>query len=199
MLHLLALVVPLLMGLLGNRLSILILVPLALLMVGADALRAHSPAFARFIDRWFGFMMRGEERFVRPDAIVVNGASWVIVTAALLALIFPIRIAVASFVTFMVADAAAALVGRRYGRHHWPDSARTLEGSAAFVITGVLIMLLFRDVLFWTGVVSTVAGAAAEVVRKPLNDNIRVPLLTALTLFLLERFVLDLPVTLFHF
>ena len=198
-LHLLALVVPFLMGLLGKDLSVAILVPMAVLSLGADALRSYSAGFAAWIDRWFGFMMRGEERAVRPDTLVINGATWVIVTAMLLALIFPIRIAVASFVMFMVSDAAAALVGRRYGRHRWPNSPRSLEGSSAFVITGVIIMLLFRDVAFWTGVVAAFVGAAAEVVRRPLNDNIRVPIVVALTLFLLERYVLGASIFLFHF
>lgn len=198
-LHLLALVVPVLMALIGNKWSILILVPTSLVFLGADALRARSTSFAAFVDRLFGFMMRGEERNVRSDSIVINGATWVLVTAALLVLIFPLRIAVASFVMFMVADAAAALFGRRFGRHRWPNSSRTLEGSSAFVITGVIIMFLFRDIAFWTGTVSVVLGAGAEVVRRPLNDNIRVPLVTATTLYLLERFVMGMPVQLFNF
>lgn len=198
-LHLLALVVPLIMGIIGNTWSIVILVPMSLLSLGADVLRARWAWFATLIDRLFGFMMRGEERNVHPDSIVINGATWVLVTAALLALIFPIRIAVASFVTFMVSDAAAALVGRRYGRFRWPGSPRTLEGSSAFVITAVIIMYLFRDIAFWTGAVAAFVGAAAEVVRQPLNDNIRVPIVIAITLFLLERFVLNLPVSLFNF
>lgn len=198
-LHLIALVVPFLMGVLGKELSVLILVPMAVISLSADLLRAWSTGFAAWIDRWFGFMMRGEERAVRRDVVVINGASWVIITAALLAAIFPIRIAVASFVMFMVSDAAAALVGRRFGTHRWPNSPRTLEGSAAFVMTGVAIMILFRDVAFWTGAVSAFVGAAAEVVRKPLNDNIRVPIVVAFTLYLLERYVRDLPVALFQF
>ncbi|HEX7069633.1 MAG TPA: phosphatidate cytidylyltransferase [Rhodothermales bacterium] len=198
-LHLLALVVPFLMGILGKPVSTAILIPCALVFLGADFLRARSAGFAAWIDRWFGFMMRGEERAVRPDAVVINGATWVLVTAAILTVIFPMRIAVASFVMFMVADAAAALFGRRFGTHRWPNSPRTLEGSMAFAITGVIIMLLFRDIVFWTGVVTAIVAAGAEVVRRPLNDNIRVPVVAALTLFLLERFVLGLPVSLFHF
>ncbi len=198
-LHLLALIVPFLMGVLGKNLSVAILLPMAVISVGADALRAHSAPFAAWIDRWFGFMMRRDERFVRPDRIIINGASWVIVTALVLAVVFPIRIAVSCFVMFMVADAAAALVGRRFGRYNWPNSPRTLEGSAAFFITGVTIMFLFPDVVFWTGAVTALVGAAAEVVRKPLNDNIRVPVVSAFTLFLLERYVLGLDVALFHF
>ncbi len=198
-LHLLALVVPFLMGILGKDVSFAILLPLSLICLGADILRAYSQPFAAWIDRWFGFMMRRDERYVRPDRIIINGATWVIVTATVLTLFFPIRIAVACFVMFMVADAAAALVGRRFGQIHWPNSPRTLEGSAAFFITGVLIMFLFKDVVFWTGVVTALVGTFAEVVRQPLNDNIRVPVVSSLTLFLLERYVLDLPVFLFHF
>lgn len=37
-----------------------------------------------------------------------------------------------------VGDAAAALVGQRYGRHHWPRSSKTIEGSLSFVISSWL-------------------------------------------------------------
>ena len=198
-LHLLALVVPFSMLAFGKSWSAAILVPLSLLSLGADVLRAFSPGFRAWIDRWLGFMMRGEERDVRPDVVVVNGATWVLVTAALLIVIFPIQIAVFSFVMFLISDAAAALYGRRFGKRRWPGTTRTLEGSIAFVLVGLLIVLAFPAVPFWAGAASVVVGAAAEIAHRPLNDNIRVPIAAAFTLFLLERFVLGLPVELIGF
>lgn len=41
-------------------------------------------------------------------------------------------------------DTAASIVGKRYGRWHWPGSKKTVEGTMAFVVTmyasAVLIM-----------------------------------------------------------
>lgn len=31
-------------------------------------------------------------------------------------------------------DAAASLVGKRFGRYHWPGTKKTVEGTLAFII-----------------------------------------------------------------
>lgn len=185
-LHLIALIVPLGMELLGQRVALLVVAPLCLLAVSADFLRAHSDGFARFIDTIFGPLMRDEERPPVGTKVVINGATWVLITASILLVLFPVAIAVPSFVMFMVSDAAAALVGRRYGRTHWGRSARTLEGSAAFLVVATGVMALFPSIPFWIGVACAVAGCLAEALPRPLNDNLRVPVLTAAVLTLLE-------------
>lgn len=199
-LHLSALIAPLTIALLGKTWSLMLLLPSATLALSADVLRVRSAPFARFIDRVFGPLMRDEERPPVGGPVSINGATWVLVSSGLLVLLFPVRIAVTAFVMFMIADAAAAVVGRRFGRIHWGRSARTVEGSLAFVGTGLLVMGAFAlsgYVVFWTGALGVLFGCAAEVVPKPFNDNLRVPLATAAVLFMLERFVLYMPVTLF--
>lgn len=193
-LHLIALVVPLGMALVDRGTALAVLAPLAVAAVSADVLRVRSAGFARFIDRLFGPLMRLDERPPVGGPVVINGATWVLVTATLLALLFPLYIAVPAFAMFMVADAAAAIVGRRFGRHPWGGGPRTLEGSAAFVVAGLAVMALFPAIPFWAGAVSVVLAAGAEALPRPLNDNVRVPLAAAAVLFVLERFVLGQPV-----
>lgn len=195
-LHLLALVVPLGMALLGRTLSLYLLVPAALLALSADLLRSRSHRFNALILRVFGFMMRTDELPPVGGAVSINGATWVLLSAALLALLFPLPIAVPAFVMFMVSDAAAALVGRRFGRHHWGTNPRTMEGSAAFFVVGFLVMALFPRFPLWVGAVSVLFACAAEALPRPLNDNIRVPLVAAAVLYGIERFALGVDVSL---
>ena len=195
-LHLLALIVPLFMAVVGKD-ALIILIPLTLLALAGDYFRARSKVFARFIRRTFGFMMRKEEIAPVGGPIRINGATWVLITATVLAIIFPARIAAGSFAMFMVSDAAAALVGRRFGQLRWWGTRRTLEGSAAFVATGLIIMAVLPGFTFWVGAVSVLFAALAEAAPGPLNDNIRVPLVAATVIFLLERFALGMDVTLF--
>jgi dolichol kinase len=187
-LHIVALVVPLGMHLLGRTDALWILVPLSVLAVSADVLRAYSTAFNEYIRRVFGPLMRTEELPAAGDGIVINGATSVLVGATLLTLLFPLPIAVAVFVMTMTADAAAALVGRAVGQHPWPGRSHTMEGTAAFVVVGLLVMMPFG-----LGGVGTAAGvltaAVAEASPLPVNDNIAVPLLAATMVTLVGLYV----------
>jgi dolichol kinase len=196
-LHLAALVVPVLMGVLGKPHALYVLIPGALVGITGDVLRAYSPGFRRFIRRTFGPLMRAEEWQTLGDRVILNGATGVLIGAALLTWIFPIRIAAPVFVMFMIADAAAALVGRRLGRHPWPGRPHTVEGSLAFFATGLGVWACFPSVSFLVGVLVVLAAAVAEVLPLPLNDNIRVPLVAALVTAVAEITLLDVPVSWF--
>lgn len=183
--HLVALVIPLVVWMTGRSVGLLLLAGTAALALAADVLRARSRRFADVIGRIFGFMMRPEERPPVGGRLVLNGATWVLLSAGLLVAIFPLKTAIAAFTVFMIADAAAALIGRRWGHRRWPHTSRTLEGSAAFFVVGVAVMALFGWMPFWVTAVTVAFGAAAEIPSRPLNDNIRVPLVmaTVITLF----------------
>ena len=185
-LHLLALLIPLGMALAGRTASIVILTPMAAVAVAADLLRVRSQGFSNWLYRYFGFMMRPEERRPIGSRPVLNGATWVLVSASLLAILFPISIAVPAFAAFMIADAAAAIVGRRYGRRRWGSTTRTMEGSTAFAVIGFLVMALFPGIPLWTALASVIPGAAAEIPSRPFNDNLRVPLVMAAMIALIR-------------
>jgi dolichol kinase len=177
-LHLLALVVPLGMYLLGRDAALWILVPVTSMAVGADVLRAYWKPFNRKIRSIFGPLMRTEELPDVGAGVVINGATSVLIGGTLLTLFVPLRIAVPVFVMTMIADAAAALVGRAIGRHRWPGRSHTVEGSLAFVAAGLLVLAFFP--LSWTArLTATLSAAVAEAAPLPVNDNIAVPLIAA--------------------
>jgi dolichol kinase len=198
-LHLLALALPLGAALLGREAALWVLGSAALLALTCDALRSRSRRFARLIRRIFGRMMRDDEwgDGKRSDGetsdaffgLRINGATWTLVTMALLVALFPLPVAVASFALFMIGDAAAALVGRRWGRTTWGDGPRTVEGTAAFLVAAGLVVAPLAAVGYlpvpaWAAALTVAVAAAAEALPRPLNDNLRVPLATALVLFL---------------
>ncbi|HHP7238588.1 diacylglycerol/polyprenol kinase family protein [Longibacter sp.] len=177
-LHLLALVVPLGMHLLGRDLALWILIPVTSMAVGADVLRAYWQPFNQHIRTIFGPLMRTEELPDVGGGVVINGATSVLISGTLLTLFVPLRIAVPVFVMTMIADAAAALVGRAIGRHRWPGRSHTVEGSLAFVASGLLVLAFFP--LSWTArIAATFSAAVAEAAPLPVNDNIAVPLIAA--------------------
>jgi len=190
-LHLLALVVPLGMAFVGTTTALLVLIPASTLAVGADVLRAYSERFARVIRTVFGPLMRQEELPPVGTGVVINGATSVLVGATLLALLFPIDVAAGVFAMTMIADAAAALVGRRFGRYRWPASTHTVEGTAGFLLAGFAVVSALPSLPLFVGAMGVVAAAVVEAAPLPLNDNIRVPLAGALVVTLGQIWILE--------
>lgn len=181
-LHLLALVLPAAMLVLPTATALPALVGLAALAIAVEIGRDRSAAVHAWIDRWFGWMMRPEER---PAGSGFCGATWVVATAALLLAAFPAPIAAAGMTIGLAGDAAAAIVGRTVGRHPWPRMRRTVEGTAAFAVAGLAVAALFPG-LPWPARLGAVAAAAvAELLPLPVNDNLLVPFVAAGVLALL--------------
>ena len=170
----------------GRQITLVAVVPMAVLALLADLLRHRNRAFEAWIQSIFGFMMRPSER--AGDSMVINGATWVLVSFAALILLFPFEIATQAMFVFILADAFAALVGQRFGSHPWPRSQRTIEGSTAFILVGTAAAALFPGSELLPSVCAVLAGAIVEIPPRPLNDNVRVPFAIAAVLFLIKLF-----------
>lgn len=196
-LHLLALVIPFGMWWLDVPLALYVVGGSAVIGILADILRAYSPAFNKWIRGRFGPLMRMEEVPPVGTGVIFNGATCVLVGATLLALLFPIRVAVPILTMTMLADAAAALVGRWMGDHPWGRFSSTVEGSLAFVSTGLLVMALFPVTAFGPALASVVVASVVEALPLPINDNIRVPVMAAVIFVASEALFFDQPLHLF--
>lgn len=180
-LHLLALVLPAGMYWLGPPTATYVVGTGALCAVAADVARSLLPEVNAVVRTVFGRLMRAEEVDVR-HGITFNGATSVLVGAALLALLFPLSVAVPVLTMTILADAVAALVGRRWGRHEWGPGGDTVEGTVAFIGTGVGVMLLLDMAETGPALIAVLVAAGAEVLPLPVDDNIYVPLFGAAAL-----------------
>ena len=140
-------------------------------------LRIHSNPLALALQKKFSFLMRQEELASTGNRIHFVGATWVQWSLALLIILFPKNIMIACYIMFLIGDAMAAVIGKWIGRHFWPGSQKTVEGSLAFFVAGMMTMLLFPDTNFGIASLTVFFAAAAEIMDKPFNDNFRVPLL----------------------
>ena len=86
-----------------------------------------------------------------------------------------------------VADPAAGLIGRRFGRHKLIHG-RSVEGTAAFILVGglgcVLVLTTWHAGLGWplmAGLIASaiVPAALAELVAHRIDDNLLVPMAAA--------------------
>ena len=181
-LHLGALVIPAGILILGRTVALWILAPFAVFAVVADLARVRVPWFHRFINWVFQPIMRPEEQPPFGGPFVINGATWMCVSAALCTWLFPENMAAAALAMLMVGDGAAAVVGRRYGRTRYPFSSKSVEGSLAFFVTAFLAALPFglagsEPLSLVTLAIGAFAAAFVEAIPVDINDNLRVPLL----------------------
>ena len=176
--HLLSLLIPVVYYFITKSLALSILVPMLLAAGIADLLRIYHEPTGRLYDRYLGFLLRRHERFDAGRKL--NGATWVLLSAVLCILVFPKVIFVTAFAILIVSDTAAALVGRRYGRHRLLGG-KSLEGSSAFFMSALLVVLLapkleYLPLEYVIGLTSALFGAVVEALPIPLDDNLSIPL-----------------------
>ncbi len=118
----------------------------------------------------------------------INSGTWFVVALFLLALTGRPELGAMGVAVLGFADPTAALIGRRYGKHPLVNG-RTLEGSAAFFVVALVVVLAVL-LLLHPGLVTgwrlpLVAGGAAlagtlfELFSFRIDDNLSIPLGTA--------------------
>lgn len=188
LLHLAALALPAAMLRWGDPFVYGILLPGAVLALAADLMRVRVAWLYRMIGVVFGPLMRTGEQPPLGAAPVVNGATWMTLAAAGTFLLFPRIEAAVAFSVLVLGDAAAALVGRRFGRRRFGANGKSLEGSLAFAAAALLPVGLAaaRGVLpFWPGAAGVLAAAIVEARSGRINDNLLIPLACGATMVLI--------------
>ncbi len=125
----------------------------------------------------FGWLLRKREFDKKHKRL--NGATYVLLSATIVVLVFPKLVAVTCFVILIVGDMAAALIGRRFGRH--PFFHKSLEGSGAFLLTGLLAVALlpkieYHPAEYLIGALAVACGAIVEALPVDIDDNLSIPL-----------------------
>ncbi|GAB4229353.1 MAG: hypothetical protein Kow00109_00520 [Acidobacteriota bacterium] len=136
--------------------------------------------------RWIAVTTRPEETIYGWS----RGKLYYALGVTLLVLVFPARLelAAAAWAQLAAGDAASNLAGRRWGGRKFPGGGeKTWVGFLAFVGTGMpaaAVLLWWNGAgnreLDWAGILvvaflAAVAGAFAEVLDAPVDDNLRIP------------------------
>jgi dolichol kinase len=118
-----------------------------------------------------------------------KGAVFMLLSAALVTLLFPNDIAAASMMILALGDAFGPLVGQFGSIRHPLNQMKVLEGTIAGIATATIGALYF--VPWWKALVAaslamTFETMEIEVNRRIIDDNITVPLIAGLALWLLR-------------
>ena len=132
------------------------------------------------------FFSRRLRRLLLPrDLTGLNGTTYFLAGILAAVLLFPPPVAVAAALFLVVGDFAAGVVGRAIGRTRLHPGGKSLEGSAACFVAGVLVAF---PLVGWAGAaVGALAATVVEFADLPLDDNLLIPPLSGAVLLLVHR------------
>lgn len=148
-----------------------------IVVLAAAASIALAVEIARFRARWARYhFLRRTRTMLRPhERRGPAGATYMVVAYLLALILLPKPVAVAAMLYNGLGDAAAALVGRRWGKHRtrW---GKSWEGAAAGFVVDLLSGLLVPGLPRSAALIGAAAASTFEFLPLPLDDNLRVTL-----------------------
>ena len=143
----------------------------------------------RLYGKLFKKMLRAE---VKPGQWIVSGGAPVLLAALLVNMIFPPFIAAASMAVMLTGDAAAALVGRKFGKHKIANG-KSLEGTLSFIAVGYIALSIVGiichapEIFYLLGIFGVISSSIAELFTEQIkiDDNFTIPLTVGIVLSLM--------------
>jgi dolichol kinase len=189
--HLFSLSIPIVYYYISRELALTIVVPVTLLLIIFDFLRYYSKGFANIFYCVLGQILRKHETGGKKT---LNGGTYVMISASLCVFLFPKVLVIMSFSILIISDILAALIGMSIGKIK--IHGKTLEGSLAFFISAVIVILVTPKITYSTteyliGIIAAFIGTLAELYSfNLLDDNFAIPVSISGAMWLLYWFIL---------
>jgi len=179
-LHVAMIIVPVWVYLMPHTTALLGLILATFATVAIDLLRLSDHRLRRFFLRLFRSVIRPHEE----EHLL--GSTHYMIAALLSVVVFDHEIAIAALAFLVLGDAAAAIVGRRFGTPmFWGKSPQ--GSSACFAVCLLVGWPLLPSP--WLALVGAVTATVAEAMPSPLDDNMRVPIFGGIAMQLAARFL----------
>lgn len=185
LIHLFSLSIPVIYYLIPTSLSITILFILTIFALVIDLGRYFSSSFAKFFYKTFGFLLRKHELDKKKKNL--TGATYVLISALICAIIFPKIIFVTAFTILIISDTMAALIGRKFGKRKF--LRKSFEGTLSFFISASIVVLFTPKVgnfpmEYFIGIIAALVGAVVENISYGFaDDNLSIPLSVGFTMW----------------
>ena len=161
-----------------------------LLMIILDLLKAYTFTFENLYLKVFGGILRNDEKDFKKN--LFTGGTYYALGIFLALLLFPKEVAVLSILIMIWCDTMAALIGKKFGKRKIIGD-KSLEGSLAFVITGILLVFIlqffFPEYNFYKAGFITVFLAAVfeQISFIRINDNLSLPVFSGIVFLILNN------------
>lgn len=150
----------------GQGWALAVLGALLVFLLTMDLVRLRNPMANLLFFRWFRVLASPrEERGIASS-------TWYTLGVFLAVLLFPRAAVIPALLVLALADPAASVLGRRFGKR--PLGKGSVEGSTAFAVVAFLVLWPFVGA--GTALVAAVVGAVVEILPLGLDDNLTVPL-----------------------
>ena len=103
----------------------------------------------------------------------------------LVTLIFEKDIVIASMLITSISDSLAAIIGMKFGTIRLKNN-KSIEGFYTFFISTYIILFLFSNELYFYVLIISVIIAFSELITPTKYDNIIIPILSSLCLYLIR-------------
>jgi len=178
---------------LSKEIVLSILLPLLFCMIVVEILKYKSEFVYNLYLKYFKFLLREHE--FRRDKFRINGASWVLFADIFCLILFPKYIAISGMLLLSLADSSSAIIGRMYGKKRFAPN-RSYAGSFAFLITGVIIVMLspkyvYQPMEYYLGLIAVSVTTFADSFNLPIDDNFAIPVIFSGLLYVL--YIIFLP------
>jgi dolichol kinase len=127
-----------------------------------------------------------ENNMKKEESKRLSGSFFYILSGLITILFFAKNIAVSSLFILSIADPLSSLIGSRFGRVRF--LGKSLEGTMTFFAVAFLILRVFSFSIPIAASGATIAALTELFSTRFIDDNLSIPLGTALAMTLLTRF-----------
>jgi dolichol kinase len=174
LLHLFALVIPIGYHIAPRHIALAAILIAFLFSLFADICRLRRWGVQRYWTPVTDYIVRPKE------SSGFTGATHILFSGFLCLLLFSLPAATLAMSTIILGDAAAALVGRKWGRHKFTHANRSWEGSLSFLASSLIAAFIIPGLPLWIGFTGSVIGTLVEAFSNKIDDNLSVPLVVGL-------------------
>ena len=187
LIHLSSLWIPALIYFVQPSISIIVF---SAIFVGDVILEYGNYKKWRWARRTFGLLfyrtLRNKE--LKRSQLQLSGGAYVMLAAIACTLLFPANVAVVALSIMLISDTCAALFGKAYGSRRLYKN-KSIEGTAAFFVSALLIMVISNFILpvTYASILAAFVATFAEMYEDKIeiDDNLSIPLFVGAVLSLL--------------
>ena len=173
--HLAGIVIPVIYLLTDKQTALIVTAGVLVIDIILEALRIKGILKLPFI----------EQNMKKQERRRMSGSFFYVISSFIAMALFEKNIAISSLFILSISDPLSSVLGSRFGRIRF--LGKSLEGTLVFFFSSFFILLAFSFTIPIAVAGATIASLTELFSSWPVDDNLSIPLVTALALTLLTR------------